>query len=433
MSENRYNELSDNYDPSRFYSESAYTTPTEGEPLRFSRPGYRRRRKGFPLGVLCAILLLAVNFTVLYLLISNNLSLRANRASHLDGVDAPAQTNGGSLVPGDANASAGSPAASIVQWGTDEAKASDKLPDTNVYMSAQWLYRKCAPSVVAIGAGSSDPESLVTGSGVILSEDGYIVTNTHIISGAETIAVRLFDGDGYYARVVGSDPATGLAVIKIEAENLTPAEFCKSSEIEVGQTAMSIGNPVPGSFSLTSGLISSQYGQIKYDGFINTVFQTNAQCGSGSSGSPVLNELGQVIGIINTDMAGNYDLGNISMAIPTHTVIPIVDELIEYGYVSGRPDLGVELVDLPMAAVAYYGKSIGVFVEKVFENTDAWNKGLARGDIIVSVNNQRVSSIDELNEVKNALSVGDTVVLGVYRNRETYFVEVELVDMAALG
>jgi len=286
---------------------------------------------------------------------------------------------------------------------------------------------------VSISSTNADFTRFVLGSGIIMNKDGYIITNTHLVDNSGYINVKIYGGGEYPAYLVGEDEASGIAVIKIEAENLVPAEFGDFSETEVGSNVVSIGNPVEGSFAITDGVISSLCGTIKYGGFPVTVFQTNAQSGSGSSGAPVINEFGQVVGIINTDMSAVYELENLSFAVPISVAKPVIDELMDHGYVAGRPALGLELIDIPLSVSAYYGMPVGIFVERVYEQSNAKAAGIIHGDIIVSINGIKISGMDELNEVKNGLKVGDKVTLGVVRNLEIHNIEVVLIDSAQMN
>ncbi|MDD6189561.1 MAG: S1C family serine protease [Clostridiales bacterium] len=412
------------FDPGRYYSDSAYTTPAE------SKKEKRHQRKSVLLAMLAGACIMATVASFVYMFFFYNVVFSPSAASDGETVSTNQTNSGGASPDFDIGAENQNGGMYITPPGTEGGHVltvNDKY-DEKEALSFKSIYRKCAPSVVSISVSNADFTKFVLGSGIIMSEDGYIVTNTHIVNNAGYINVKLYGGGEYPAYLVGADDASGIAVIKIETENLLPAEFGDSKDIEVGESVVSIGNPVEGSFSMTDGVISSLCGKIKYGGYRVTVFQTSAQSGSGSSGGPVINEFGQVVGIINTDMAANYDLENLSFAVPISDAKPIVDELLAHGYVAGRPALGLQLIDIPLSASAYYGMPVGVFVEKVYTNSDAYAQGIARGDIIVSINGVNISSTDELNEVKNELEVGDTVVLGVYRKRELYSVEVVLVD-----
>lgn len=421
----------DVFDPGKYYSAQAYTTPAV--PIRDKR----YPRGGVLLPMLAGAFIMAVIAGFVYLFffynmvvgpglkhgISINAGEEANSSADkefsLGSDDEPSANNGMHIAP-------------------PGAEAGHSINVSNNYdyeesLTVKSIYRKCAPSVVSISSTNADFTRFVLGSGIIMNKDGYIITSTHLVDNSGYINVKIYGGGEYPAYLVGEDEASGIAVIKIEAENLVPAEFGDFSETEVGSNVVSIGNPVEGSFAITDGVISSLCGTIKYGGFPVTVFQTNAQSGSGSSGAPVINEFGQVIGIINTDMSAVYELENLSFAVPISVAKPVIDELMDHGYVAGRPALGLELIDIPLSVSAYYGMPVGIFVEKVYEQSDAKAAGVIHGDIIVSINGIKISGMDELNEVKNGLKVGDKVVLGIVRNLEIHNIEVVLIDSAQMN
>lgn len=417
------------FDPGKFYSDSAYTTPAE------SYTDKQRQRKNILMAMLAGACIMAAAASFIYLFFFYNVVIGPAAAVAKEGT-VPNELGIG------ADAEDFRPVSDVEMLAEDGMYAPPPGPEAGAILnvsesgeaeeiqSTENIYRKCAPSVVSVSVANADFTRFIVGSGIVMSEDGYIVTNTHIVSGAGYINVKLYGGTEYPAYLVGEDPASGLAVIKIEAENLVAAEFGNFEDMTVGENVVSIGNPVEGSFSITDGVISSRCGIIKYGGFPVTVFQTSANCGSGSSGGPIINKYGQVIGIINTDMAEGYGLENLSFAVPVNDIKPIVDELLEHGYVAGRPALGLELIDVPLSAAAYYGVPIGIFVEKVYPESDAKTQGICRGDIIISINGVKISSKDDLNEVKNELSVGDTVSLGIIRKLDKFAVDVVLTDSA---
>lgn len=427
---NREQDRTDYFDPGKYYSASAYTTPADQ-----NRTG-RYQRRSLLLSMLAGACIMAVIASFAYMFFFYNVvvgpGLKKLDVVRTDESTAPSENAGFDLNADNV------PAANGMHIAPPGAEAGHSLNVSNNYdyeesLSVKSIYRKCAPSVVSISSTNADFTHYILGSGIIMNKDGYIITNTHIVDNSGYISVKLYGGGEYPAYLVGEDEASGIAVIKIEAENLMPAEFGDFSEVEVGAAVASIGNPVEGSFAITDGVISSLCGTIKYGGFPITVFQTNAQSGSGSSGSPVINEYGQVVGIINTDMASDYDLENLSFAVPISVAKPIIDELMDHGYVAGRPALGLELIDIPLSVSAYYGMPMGIFVEKVYTQSEADDAGVVRGDIIVSINGLKISGIDELNEVKNGLQVGDKVTLGIVRNLEVHNIDVTLVDSSLMN
>lgn len=297
-------------------------------------------------------------------------------------------------------------------------------------LTLQQIYRKMIPSVVSIvtttGSGTA------SGTGIVMTEDGYLITNEHVVDGAVSIQVLLQDESQYAASLVGSDAISDLAVLKIDATGLAAAEFGNSDEVQVGDTVVAIGDPLGIELrgTMTDGIISAINRDVTTNGRTMTLLQTNAQLNNGNSGGPLINSYGQVIGI-NTMKMGSYysnTVEGIGFAIPIATAKPIVDELIEKGYVAGRPAIGIQGDSVPGYAQAYYHFPNGVYVSYVYPGSDAQAKGLAEGDIITEIDGTAVSSMDDLNAVKNQHIAGDTVNLTVYRGGQYYSVDVILMD-----
>ena len=215
------------------------------------------------------------------------------------------------------------------------------------------IIAKARPSVVAISTVSG--WSTGTGSGVIMTEDGTIMTNAHVVSGAQSITVRVMDGTEYEATLLGMDEKTDLAVIKIDATGLTPAEFGDSSSIVQGEIAVAIGNPLGLAFegSVTQGIISAVSREIEVDGRTMTYIQTDAAINPGNSGGALVNGSGQVIGI-NSVKGSSSDVEGLGFAIPISVALPIAEQLTTYGYVTGRPSIGIGGEDVTDYMVYYY-------------------------------------------------------------------------------
>jgi serine protease Do len=307
----------------------------------------------------------------------------------------------------------------------------NKPPETGDMLSFQEIYKKCAPSIVSITSELQGGSSL--GTGIIISSSGYIVTNHHVIKDSIAITITLENGDQYFAVMVGGDEQSDLAVLKIDASGLTPAEFGDSQLVEVGDTVVAIGNPVNQSLTMTNGIISAINRNISYNGYTMTLLQTNAAINEGNSGGPLINMYGQVIGITNMKMVSHYStIEGIGFAIPTNVAKAIVDELLKNGYVAGRPALGIIQSDITISAAIYYGLPKGVYVSAVHTDSDAYNKGIQRGDIICAVNDLTVKSSSELTEIINSFTAGDTVSLKIYRHGNYFTVDVVLEDKAKL-
>jgi len=295
----------------------------------------------------------------------------------------------------------------------------DNVPQTGG-LSYQEIYSKVIPSVVSISCRTSD--GTATGTGVVLSEKGYIVTNCHVVEGASSVSVRLTDEREFPAHIVGSDVISDLAVLYVEANNLVSAEFGNSQQIRVGDAVAAIGDPLGLEFrgTMTDGIVSAINRNVAVDGRTMTLIQTNAALNSGNSGGPLLNCYGQVIGI-NTmkisafvDTAGVEGLG---FAIPSVTVKEIVDQILQQGYVSGRPDLGVKGDSVSTFDQRYYRLPAGFLISEVEEGSCAKKAGLSGGDIIYGIDTTRIASADELQTALYSYSVGDEITLYVYRYR----------------
>jgi serine protease Do len=284
------------------------------------------------------------------------------------------------------------------------------------------IYKMVSPSVTVILAESS--YSSGSGTGIVVSQDGYVVTNNHVVENASNIRVILHNGTEYSARLIGSDRLSDLAVLKISASGLSPAEFGDSDRMEHGDPVAAIGNPLGIELrnTITTGVISGVNRDITLEdaaGEITmTVLQTNCAVNPGNSGGPLLNEYGQVIGIISSKIMGSasQSVEGLGFAIPSAIAAPLVTQLIEHGYIMGRPAIGIT-VDLTYRPG--FGLPPGIYVDSVNGLSDAYAKGLRSDDIITHINDIAVSSIGEVNEIKYEYAAGDTLELTVYRRGET--------------
>lgn len=293
------------------------------------------------------------------------------------------------------------------------------------------LYEQCAPSIVAIYGYVDGQTGYYWGTGVILSEDGLILTNTHVIDGCDTAKVELFDKTEYDARLVGADTISDIAVLKIDADGLTAASFGESKDLAVGDKVAAIGNPLGEAFrmTLTDGIISAIERGVSYKGRSMTLLQTNTAINEGNSGGALFNMYGQVIGITNMKMMSSYSsIEGIGFAIPSSTVQGVVNSLIRNGEVRGRPSIGITVGGIPASAKEKYGLPDGLYVSGVQENSDAAKQGIKVGDIITEVNFQPVTTTDEISDIKNTLEVGDAMIFKLWRDGETFEVSVMLMD-----
>ena len=296
-------------------------------------------------------------------------------------------------------------------------------------LSLQDIYEKNIPSVVSISCQQDRGSS--TGTGVILTEGGYIVTNAHVVDGARSISVTLTDERSFAAALVGADLVSDLAVLHVEADQLIPAEFGDSSILRVGDSVAAIGDPLGEELrgTLTNGIVSAINRDVTTGGRTLTLIQTNAALNSGNSGGPLINCFGQVIGI-NTlkigdfvDMAGVEGLG---FAIPSTTVKEIVEQLIDQGYVSGRPTLGITGEAVSTFYQYYYRMPAGLYITDLEDHSDAALKGMEEGDILISVDGNRITDTESLQTLLYNYEVGDTVNVIIYRGGRQYTADLTL-------
>ena len=298
-------------------------------------------------------------------------------------------------------------------------------------LSLQELYDQCSKSIVAIKGYQDGVDGYYWGSGIILSKDGLILTNTHVIENCDTASVTLFDNSSYDAALVGADSTSDIAVLRIEATGLTPASFGDSAELAIGDKVAAIGNPLGETFrmTLTDGIISAIDRGISYNGHSMTLLQTNTAINEGNSGGALFNMYGQVIGVTNMKMMSSYSsIEGIGFAIPSSTIAAVADSLMQYGEVRGRTAIGITVGAIPENVTSHYDLPTGLYVSAVEEKSDAAAKGIQQGDIITAVNGSPASATSDILTVKNTLSVGDTITFTIWRDGETFDVDVTLVD-----
>ena len=303
---------------------------------------------------------------------------------------------------------------------------------------------KVLPSVVGITVsyqvstifgGSSTGEA--TGSGIIISEDGYILTNNHVISSdrssyyaiqeATGIKINLYgDETSYDATVIGTDSYTDLAVLKIDKTGLTPATLGNSDNVKVGEFVMAIGNPLGMNYSVTTGVVSAVNREVSSDGTVYQAIQTDAAINSGNSGGALVNANGEVIGINTMKFAGTGVEG-IGFAIPISSTTKTIDQLIEFKTVK-RPYIGISGTAVGDVDSQRYNIPKGVYVEGVEDKSPAAESGLKKGDIITKIEGKEISSVAELNRIKYNYNIGDTVKLTIYRDNKEQEISVKLIE-----
>ena len=317
----------------------------------------------------------------------------------------------------------------------------DTLPtnDTGKSLTESEVYALTVNSVVGITTEATtnvfgqQAVSAGAGTGFILSEDGYIITNQHVVEGADTIKVALYNGESYDAELVGGDSSYDIAVLKIEAEGLQPVSVGNSDEIQVGESVVAIGNPLGElTWTMTNGIISALNREINTDGSaqnIQTMIQTNAAINSGNSGGPLFDMDGNVIGVTSAKYSGSTTSGTsiegLGFAIPINDALRVAYDLVEYGYVKGAY-LGVSLRDLTTDTASYYSLPVGPRVEEVTEGSCAEKAGVQVGDIIISFNGMDVANYSELANQLKKVNAGDTVEMVVYRSGEEVTLSVTL-------
>lgn len=305
---------------------------------------------------------------------------------------------------------------------------------TNYSDTAIYAAQKALPSMVSISVEydvnymGMKKAVAGSGSGVILSEDGYILTNNHVISSADSssfyqvsdaksIKVKIYGDDTEYsAEIIGTDSQTDLAVLKIDKTGLTPAELGDSSSVQIGEFVLAIGNPYNLDYSVTAGIISALNREMTVENTTYNVIQADCAINSGNSGGALVNSKGEVIGITTLKLAGD-GIEGVSFAIPINETVPIYKELIEKGKIS-RPFVGISGIDLDEATAIRNGLTKGIYVDSVVSGSGAEDAGIMAGDVIVSFDGKDVSTMDELNAIKNTKNIGDKIEIKLYRKSE---------------
>ncbi|MZP31239.1 PDZ domain-containing protein [Heliobacterium undosum] len=296
------------------------------------------------------------------------------------------------------------------------------------------IAKSAGPAIVSItNMGESISEKMVeqsSGSGVIIdAEKGYIVTNNHVVEGAQALQVGLADGRALQGRIVGRDVRSDLAVVKIDTDNLTAVPVGNSDSLEVGELVVAIGNPLGKEFArtVTHGIVSALDRTLEVDDVRLKVIQTDAAINPGNSGGGLFNSRGELIGI-NSAKIGLKGVEGMGFAIPVNVAKPIVQQLIAQGYVA-RPWLGVEGVFITEAASQYYELPQGFYIRKVSSGSPAAAAGLRRGDIITALDDNGFSSAREFSNLIAAHAVGDKINLTVFRKGQQITLEAALTQL----
>jgi serine protease Do len=316
-------------------------------------------------------------------------------------------------------------ASSEASGGTPELLIKD-TPENSAAQSAEGrlsaveMARVAKPSVVGISQYSSVNSLTASGegSGIVMNEEGYIITNAHVVEGAIAIQVSLYNGETYPAEVVGIDTRTDLAVIKIEAEGLAAAEFGDSDRLEVGESVMAIGNPggLQLAGSVTMGIISAVDRPIKPDGggYSINYIQTDAAINPGNSGGPLVNEYGQVVGINSAKIvAEGYE--GIGFAIPINDAKPIIDDLIAHGRVTGRTKIGISGQEINEITASLNDLPTGIYIRSIEAGSALAGTDVMVGDIITKIDGTEIASFDDVSDILSTKKPGDQVELTLYR------------------
>ncbi len=332
---------------------------------------------------------------------------------------------------------------SSIQTSTNYSNAGtvSQVNLTNYSDTAVYAANKILPSIVGIEinytvtssffmfGGQQTSTVTASGSGIIISEDGYILTNNHVVdtsssnssysyyelSQATSIKVKLYGNDTTYdATIVGQDSKTDLAVLKIDATGLTAAEFADSDEVKIGEFAMAIGNPLGLGSSITCGVISAVNREVTSEGTTYTCIQTDAAINSGNSGGALVNSEGKVIGVNTLKLSGTGVEG-IGFAIPINSTVDITKDLIEYNKVL-RPYIGLSTIDLTEELARANNLVVGVYVKSVDDFSAGEKAGIKAGDVIVKADGKEVKTNSELNEIRDTHEIGDEMTITVNRN-----------------
>ena len=308
--------------------------------------------------------------------------------------------------------------------------------DGQTPMSDAEVYAANVNSVVSINVtGTSGTnffgqpvQTASAGSGFVLTKDGYIVTNYHVVKDADTVKVTMYNGDEYDAKYVGGDEDYDIAVIKVEAADLQPVTLGNSDNLNVGDHVLAVGNPLGElTFSMSGGMVSCVNRAINVDGTPFNMIQTDASINPGNSGGPLFNQYGEVVGIVSAKYSSysSESVEGLGFAIPINDVIAMIQDIMTNGYVTNKPYLGITggTMTSQMAAQYRYDVTEGVFVYSVEEGSAAAQAGLKMGDVILKVDDTEIESMEDLTAVKKQYSAGDTVSLTIYREGQETTVE----------
>lgn len=283
---------------------------------------------------------------------------------------------------------------------------------------------------IAYSAYGQTGTAQASGSGFIVSSDGYIVTNNHVIEGATGIKVTIpGETDPIDAKVVGTDTSTDIAVLKVDRTDLPYVTLGDSSSLQAGELAVAIGNPFGDlAGTVTAGVISALDREVTINGQTYNLLQTDASINAGNSGGPLVNSYGEVIGVTNAKVSEGEGLG---FAIPINDIKSVIEDLVNNGYVTGRPTIGIGVITVDQTTADQYGWPVGAYVKEVTKGGAADKAGVKTGDIITAVDGTAVTSSAEISTIKNTHKVGDSIELEIYRNGDTMKISIVLEEAKA--
>lgn len=353
---------------------------------------------------------------------------RALLRSAINGLAAHNASGDSAQPAADASGAASAPESAGEPYQRELTPLPETLPtyDSGKTLTAQEVYGINVDAVCGIATEvttnvfGQTASTAVVGSGFVLTEDGYVVTNNHVVEGTDNVSVKLHDGSTYPAEVVGGDSLSDVALLKIEAEGLSHVAVGDSDAIAVGEGCIAIGNPLGElTFTMTGGYVSALPREINISGKPISMFQTDAAINAGNSGGPLFDMAGNVIGITSAKISGITGSGasieGVGFAIPINEALRVVYDLQEYGYVRGRAFLGVTVKELDAATADTYGLPVGPIVQSVVTDSCADKAGIAVKDIILAFNGRMVQTYTQLMSALNKCSAGDEVTLRIYR------------------
>jgi serine protease Do len=307
---------------------------------------------------------------------------------------------------------------SVKSFDINDPPSQTAIVENEGELSISEIAKRVKPSVVSILTQSRYKSGLA--SGIIFREDGYIVTNYHVVEEISSIVVVLDSGERFDAEVKGTDERSDLAILKINAGNLPKATFGNSNAISVGDMAIAIGTPYNLSLrgTTTSGIISAINRDLVINNRTMSLIQTDASVNPGNSGGPLINKYGQIIGIISAKIGEDFE--GLGFAIPMNTAKEIIEDLMQYGYVPGKPALGISGQFLNQTLASANNLPIGLYVTSVYTISDAYLKGLREGDVITAIDDVKLTDLLAYNNIIDSHSAGDEIVLTVYRDTNIY-------------